>query len=545
MCHPKGFADCDLVPRLKRIETSATDLTSDFQCFERLRLWWDWVRIVGREIAMFVRGGARRFGAAACCSTVTVLLAASAVGFAPTSSAASASAEEADPTQWTRKDDSVAAPPEELAAQVGTQEPARVVAVTEQDGRPVFEVFPVVGTTEAQSVVAREQDQDQTLAIDVESKQSFIASQANDSYRGRQWALSKLDAERAWSISKGAGQKVAVVDSGVSNVTDLAGQLLAGHDFVTGSGSGQADQNGHGTHVAGIIAAKANNRYGTAGLAPAAKILPVRVLDRKGQGYASDIARGIVWATDHGAGIINLSLGGTYDKSTKVAVDYAVSKRRVVVAASGNSGNGVVSYPAGFANVMAVAASTSSDGIAGFSSFGHHLDVAAPGQDILSTVPGNGFAYASGTSMASPYAAAAVALIRSAAADRQLGSVDAQRALEMTAIDIGTPGKDVTSGAGRINPYRALCFIGACAPRQHVSATVSQSKGQLTLRASTGSRTRLTVQRKSQGTWTTVSTRYTDRLGVARVSLAKGVAYRIVIPTTARTTAWTSGVLRW
>ena len=494
---------------------------------------------------MFVRGGSRRFGAAACCSTATVLLAVSTVGFSAAASAADGTADSSDPTQWTQKDDSVVAPPEELTSQVGAQEPARVVAVTEQDGRPVFEVFPVVGKTQAESVVAREQNQDQTIAVDVESKQTFIASLANDSYRGRQWALSKLDAERAWSISKGAGQKVAVVDSGVANVTDLSGQVLSGHDFVTGTGNGQADQNGHGTHVAGIIAAKANNRYGTAGLAPAAKILPVRVLDNKGKGYASDIARGIVWATDHGAGVINLSLGGAYDKSMKVAVDYAVSKHRVVVAAAGNSGNGVVSYPAGFTNVMSVAASTDTDTIAGFSSFGPHLDVAAPGQDILSTVPGNGFAYASGTSMASPYAAAAVALLRSAAATKQLGSIDAKRALEATAVDVGAPGKDATSGAGRINPYRALCFIGACVPKQQLSATVTQSRGTMTLRTNTGSRVRLAVQKRSQGTWTTVSTRYTDNNGLARMSLAKGVAYRIVIPTTARTTAWTSGVIRW
>jgi subtilisin family serine protease len=132
-----------------------------------------------------------------------------------------------------------------------------------------------------------------------------------DPLRSQQWALNQVPFEATWSFARGQGVIVAVVDTGVrADHQDLAGQVLPGTDFVNPGGDGRTDPNGHGTHVAGIIAAAVANGVGIEGGAPGVKILPVRVLDANGQGYSSDVARGIVWAADHGARVINLSLGG-------------------------------------------------------------------------------------------------------------------------------------------------------------------------------------------------------------------------------------------
>src|ERR1700730_10780804 len=133
----------------------------------------------------------------------------------------------------------------------------------------------------------------------------------NDPYRSQQWALDKTSFETAWSVTRGQGVTVAVVDSGVeADHQDLNGSVLKGIDYVNPGGDGRVDPDGHGTHVAGIIAAHVNNGVGIAGAAPGVRILPVRVLDAQGGGVASNVAKGIIWAADHGARVINLSLGG-------------------------------------------------------------------------------------------------------------------------------------------------------------------------------------------------------------------------------------------
>src|SRR4051812_49168670 len=174
----------------------------------------------------------------------------------------------------------------------------------------------------------------------------------NDPMRPSQWALDRVSFEATWPLTRGYGIKVAVVDTGVrADHEDLGANVLPGKDFVQSGGNGWNDQNGHGTHVAGIIAAAANNMKGIAGGAPGVKILPVRVLDANGSGNASSVTDGVIWAADQGARVINLSLGGTTPSAgTREAIKYANSKGAIVLAAAGNgaqTGNTPI-YPAAF-----------------------------------------------------------------------------------------------------------------------------------------------------------------------------------------------------
>ncbi|HEX2804665.1 MAG TPA: S8 family serine peptidase [Kineosporiaceae bacterium] len=312
---------------------------------------------------------------------------------------------------------------------------------------------------------------------------------SNDADRSSQWALDTLRAEQAWDVTRGAGQVVAVVDSGVQgDHPDLAGQVLTGIDYITpGGGNGWNDGRGHGTHVAGIIAALAGNGIGTAGLAPAAKILPVRALDASGGGWDGDIASGVIWAAEHGATVINLSVGGTENSdAVNKAINYAVGLGAVVLAAGGNEcqTGDAADYPAAFnlPGELAVAATTSSGVAAAYSNTGSYVQVAAPGDGILSTYPGGGYAWMSGTSMATPYVAASVALVR--AADPALTPVATTQLLMSTADDLGTPGRDSDSGAGLVDPVAALCSVNHCPPGVAPSSAPSSGASSLTVASS-------------------------------------------------------------
>jgi type VII secretion-associated serine protease mycosin len=282
---------------------------------------------------------------------------------------------------------------------------------------------------------------------------------ATDPMRSAQWALDKVSFEAAWPTTNGSGVIVAVVDTGVrEDHEDLGVKVLPGIDYVH-SGNGWNDENGHGTHVAGIIAAAANNAKGIAGGAPGVKILPVRVLDASGSGFSSNVAAGIIWATDHGARVINLSLGGTTPSDgTRAAIQYANSKGAIVLAAAGNgaqSGNQPL-YPGAFPETVAVAAVDQNLHRAAFSNYGSYVDIAAPGVAIRSTFNLSRTSYAdmSGTSMATPYASAAAALV--VATNPKLSANGVRNALQHTAIDLGTPGADVQFGSGLINPKAAV-----------------------------------------------------------------------------------------
>lgn len=255
------------------------------------------------------------------------------------------------------------------------------------------------------------------------------AASGPDPLLGDQYAISELRLESAWETTRGAGVTIAIIDSGVDlDHPDLQDNLLEGKDYVDGDRRPD-DENGHGTHVAGIAAAVAGNGVGIAGAAPDAKILPIRVLDADGLGDPVAIAESVTWAVENGADVINLSLGGSSDLLGRIfnkvspmngAIDDAVAQGVLVVAAAGNDSTFLTAFNKD-TPVIVVNASNEANLPAGFSNFGDPRAVTAPGARILSTAPlepttiwpegSEGYEQLSGTSMASPYVAGVGALL--------------------------------------------------------------------------------------------------------------------------------------
>ncbi len=237
--------------------------------------------------------------------------------------------------------------------------------------------------------------------------------------------------------------------------------------FVTGNNGTPHDDNGHGTHVSGIVGAATNNAEGIAGVAPGVQIMPVKAGTAGGGLMLSDIIEAIYYAADNGADVINMSFGGGADSELldQVALNYADLKGIVLVAAAGNTGGSALSYPAAYDNVLGVGATDNRDNRAGFSTFNSSVDFSAPGQAIYSTMPTypvalntSGFLqnydFLDGTSMASPIVAGAAAVIK--AARPSLTPVGIEKVLEKGAVDLGAPGRDDQFGYGRIDLYASL-----------------------------------------------------------------------------------------
>lgn len=283
----------------------------------------------------------------------------------------------------------------------------------------------------------------------------------------RQYAPQRVQAPAAWPQSKGAGVTVAVVDTGVDlGHPEFAGRLAAGYNVVA-PGAPARDDNGHGTHVAGIVAAAQGNGAGIVGIAPEATIMPIKVLEADGSGSDAGVAEGMVWAVDHGAQVLNLSLGGPGEAEVlREAVAYALARGVAVVAAMGNNGSDEQCFPAGYPGVIAVGATDEQDRVAGFSQYGDWISVTAPGVAVLSTFPTYevvlnhyGFAreYAAldGTSQATPQVAGVAALVLA----RQRGLAPARLKALLEASSDRLPGQggfDPHLGHGRINALRAV-----------------------------------------------------------------------------------------
>jgi type VII secretion-associated serine protease mycosin len=283
------------------------------------------------------------------------------------------------------------------------------------------------------------------------------------------YGYTRIEAPAAWQITTGGAQVIiAVLDSGVKlDHPELAAQLVSGYDFVNHDASPD-DDSGHGTHVAGVIGAAIDNDQGLAGVCPGCRIMPVKVLNADNLGTWGNLARGVLFATDNGARIINLSLGSVYTSQTLgAAIDYARQHGVLIVAAAGNTGRQQPFYPAALEGVIAVSATNAQDEWWPFSSYGDFVDLAAPGDLIYSTFAQldnayGGYTYMSGTSMATPFVSGLAGLVLSSYPQFNAGDVTA--ALLAGADDLGTPGPDPYFGQGRINAYRTLSLLTTTVP---------------------------------------------------------------------------------
>ncbi|MGA5301571.1 type VII secretion-associated serine protease mycosin [Nucisporomicrobium flavum] len=295
-----------------------------------------------------------------------------------------------------------------------------------------------------------------TVAISTAVGTTLFGSPAfADQFRDRQWHLSYLRVAEAQKISTGKGVTVAVIDTGVSKHPDLDGAILKGTDFVHPGGSGQADQDGHGTAMAGLIAAHGSNGRGAMGIAPDAKILPIKVL-KGGRKVKLELGPAIDYAVKHGAKVINISAGGGTTARTIEAVRAATAADVVIVAAAGNRpGDPGVIAPAIFDSVVAVAASDREGKKADVSVTGSAIDLAAPGEDMTSTTNRGDYAIEqTGTSDAAAIVSGAAALLRSKYPD--MTAEEVVERLESTATDKGAPGVDPEYGHGIVNIVAAL-----------------------------------------------------------------------------------------
>lgn len=335
----------------------------------------------------------------------------------------------------------------------------------------------------------------------------------DDSLSGTQWALRRIGADKAWKVSTGAGIVVGVLDTGVDFFhPDLARQLavnsaedanhngtfepwpaaelrkgvsgdldgrdddgngfiddVIGYDFVDqsivnagdylGRDAIPIDEHGHGTSVAGIIAATANNKIGIAGIAPGAKIKVLRCHDITGNAEEDDIAAAIIYAAMNGVRVLNMSFGDVMNTPlTRDALAFATERGCILVASAGNDGSELRRFPASYPGVISVAATTELDRRATFSSFGSQLTISAPGVGIWTTARGNSYRSFQGTSAAAPHVAAAAALLLAVQPD--LSPAEVRGILQATAQDLGTKGWDTQFGAGLLNCETAVNAVG-------------------------------------------------------------------------------------
>ncbi|MFP5502500.1 MAG: S8 family serine peptidase [Candidatus Sericytochromatia bacterium] len=314
-----------------------------------------------------------------------------------------------------------------------------------------------VDASEREATLARLRQDPAVEYAEPDIRMYAFGSPSDPSYN-QQWALPKMQIPQAWDTSEG-GPVVAVVDTGVDyNHPDLQGQIVKGRDFANNDND-PMDDLGHGTHVAGSIAAATNNGTGIAGVAPKSKVLAVKVLGAQGGGDASDIAEGIVYAADQGAKIINLSLGAPQDSYTvKQAVEHAQSKGALVVSAAGNDGKTTKNYPAAYPGVIAVGSTAEDDSRSHFSQYGSWLTVAAPGSQIYSTMPNGEYKSMDGTSMASPHVAAVAALVLAKQPDWTAEQV------REAVINSGDPVDGFQADIRRVDASKALAAAGGTAP---------------------------------------------------------------------------------
>lgn len=311
-----------------------------------------------------------------------------------------------------------------------------------------------------------------TIGISSLKKITTSSVTTNDPLLERQWGLDNINAQGAWDLARVAplSAKIAILDTGVKgNHPDLRGKIIHQANF---SSSPTADDiHGHGTHVAGVAAAATNNRNGIAGMSyNTGAIMNIKVMGDNGGGSISNVAQGIIHAANQGAHIINLSLGAAMGNETlRNAVNYAHNRGALLIAAAGNNSSNIAHYPAGYNQVLAVAATNQSNELAPFSNYGSWVEVAAPGQDILSTFPGEAgdsmYRTASGTSQAAPFVSGLAGLIK--ATNQTLTNRQIRSIIHRSAI------RPVSGGSirfGRIDARRAIQLAMNAAGGNHLQS---------------------------------------------------------------------------
>jgi len=270
------------------------------------------------------------------------------------------------------------------------------------------------------------------------------------------WGIDRINADVSQATTTGDPVKVAIVDTGI-DIThpDLAANVKGGMTAV--NTTSYKDDNGHGSHVAGIVAA-VDNTIGVVGVGPGIDLYGVKVLDRRGSGYVSDIIEGLAWCQSADMDVVNMSLGtSSYVQSFHAAVSALYASGTVIVAAAGNDGIGsAVNYPAAFSEVIAVSATTQLDALAYFTCTGPQIELSAPGYQIYSTYKGGGYATLSGTSMASPHVAGVAALVIASDKDGVWTPADVRARLRATAEDLGAAGWDSGFGYGLVRADLAI-----------------------------------------------------------------------------------------
>ncbi|MFI6013073.1 type VII secretion-associated serine protease mycosin [Streptomyces sp. NPDC051243] len=323
-------------------------------------------------------------------------------------------------------------------------------------GLPFAGAAPAAAAEQVRTALA---DDDVRFQIDDTS-----CSFPSDPIKGTPWSLQRIVPDQLWADTKGKGVKVAVIDTGVDIVNaQLRKAVVNGTDFLKKGGTGKTDPTvGHGTKVAGIIAARKSDETGFIGIAPEATIIPIRQNDDQGSGNVRTMIQAIMWAADHGADIINISqdtaskMPPQVDEAFRAAIKYAQERDALIVAAAGNNGaDGKIkeTYPAAYPGVLAVAASDRNNARAPFSQSGKFVGVAAPGIDMVSTVPVGGHCVDQGTSFAAPYVSGVAALIRAKHPKWTYKQVITQ--IEQTA-DRTKPNRDDFVGWGVVDPVAAV-----------------------------------------------------------------------------------------
>ncbi len=305
---------------------------------------------------------------------------------------------------------------------------------------------------------------DDSLVADDNLSQPASATESelsvpNDPYLENQWALSKIQVFESWSATMGNPEiLVAVLDTGIDgDHEDLKDKVVAVTNFTDSPTAN--DIYGHGTHIAGIIAATSDNGIGIIGMAPESRLMNVKIADDKGRSQPSALAEAIVWAVDNGASVINISIE-LREPSQEIedAVNYAWTQGAIIIAAAGNDGGQVPVYPAYYENSVAVAATNLDDTLAPLSNYGDWVDVAAPGFKIYSTLPNDSYGYKTGTSFAAPYVSGLAALLFSVATDNNGNgrlNDEVRAAIEAGSQEIGMDGV----GAGRIDAANSMTEI--------------------------------------------------------------------------------------